>query len=608
MIFINSEESVDSLRFPEPEWSWTDIGAGIYSVDSGKDGLQIWKWFTAESDMKTDEDCDKKWTEFSVDTGITIATLEYFASKDNFGRYSIWQREEIEKAITTAYTEQTHVAIAKAFIACFPHELVCTDFSNSIWYYYKGHSWIRSNGNHIILFYLNEKFTPILYEIRSNLTAKANHVKGAEKGSNELYITMIQQLITQLGKSGFKKNIAEELKIYYYNANFVKFRDLNEFFTGCPNGVIDVRGHKAIFRHGKPEDFITKSACYYPEHYNMETLIVKEVLHYFHQVYRNKNVRGFVWRFFSSCLRGRNVNKIFAIFVGEGNNSKSMIFALLQLVLGSYVAHLPTSLITGKESGANNATPALVYALGAKLLIMEEPNPNEVAQSGTIKKLTGNVDKQFLRDCFQKGADIVDQPVTGKVVVVANEPLKIDDCQRAIWQRTVLVDHPSRWVHPSEAPLTEEEQFITGLFPDDPNFSMKLPTYAPACLWLLVYFYEDYVKEGMNQPKEVVESTDLFRIASNYYMAFIKDRVRQEMTAEGVPNTGMFIQLNETYNAFKTWWKAEQITQKPPDKTTFKKNMQIVLKANLDINDKWYGLRLEVPQPTAGTLGGLFAF
>ncbi len=599
--------SLMSTERAEQEWSWTDIGAAIYSVDNSKDGLSIWKWFTAESDFKTDEDCETKWAEFAVDNGITIATLEYFASKDNPQRYAMIQKDEIDQAMRVAYTEQTHVAVAKAFLTCFRHELVCSNYADSTWYFYRGHSWLRSNGNHIVLHYLTEKFTVILDQIRAELASSVLQ-QGSQKADLESKLTLIGQLKMQLGKAGFIENVAKVAKIYYYNPNFVKFRDLNEFYTGCPNGVIDVRGHKAIFRAGKPEDFITKCACYYPEYYTIDTPLVKEVLKYLHKVYRNQNVRGFVWRFFSSCLRGRNVNKIFPIFVGEGNNSKSMVFALVQLAFGTYLVHLPTSLITGKETAANNATPALIYAVGAKIAIMEEPNVDEVAKTGTIKKMTGNVDKQFMRDCFQKGVDIVDTPVTYKVVVIANQPLKIDDCQMAIWKRTTLVEHTTIWVPTEEAPLTEEQQFISGLFPDDENFSLKLPSFAPAFLWLLVHFYEDYVKEGMTKPKEVQASTEQFRIGSNFYMSFVQDRIRQVLTLEGLPDTNAFINLNETYTAFRNWWKSEQNTQKPADKTTFRKNMQIILKTNLDANDKWYGLKLEVPQVSAGGLGSVFGF
>ncbi len=595
---------VSILRTNEKSF-WLDVGQAIYSVDRGDEGLKLWKWFTAQSDDLDEDDCDEYWPTLAENNTITIATLEFYAEKDNPVSYGEYRSLLVQKALSSAIQKQSHTAIAEAFHAFFPHKFVCASFTNSEWYTYENHRWIRSDGTYMLQWTIIKNFIPKIEEIRAKI---ANEMLGKDQTHRkqcENDITLIGQLIAQLEKNNFKENLCRELKVFYYDKNFNTFKDKNVFFTGTPNGVIDVRSGKALFREGKPQDYITKSTRYaFDNKLHINHPLVRECLAYIRKVYRNANVNRFFWKYCSSFLKSGNADKLFVMFIGEGDNSKSMVILLLSYALGSYLCHLPTSVITGKDGAADQATPALISATGAKVVILDEPNENETIRSGTVKKLTGN-DMLFLRDLFQKGAEITDTFISFKIIVVANKVLTINDTQRAIWQRTTLIDHTSRWSLDS-VPETEEEQFLKGVFPLDNDFNLKLPRLAPAFLWLMTHFYEDYAKEGLKKPIEVQESTEKFRIASNYYIQFTKEKVKPVLNLQGMPDTNAVVTLIDLFNAFRNWFKTEQIKTKMPDKATFKQNIEIIWKEKADANERWLGYRIEMPEAKP-TMGGLLS-
>lgn len=52
-------------------------------------------------------------------------------------------------------------------------------------------------------------------------------------------------------------------------------------------------------------------------------------------------------RFVSSCLEGRNANKVFSIWSGSGDNGKTVMVSLIEQAFGDYAVKMPTSLLMG---------------------------------------------------------------------------------------------------------------------------------------------------------------------------------------------------------------------------------------------------------------------
>ena len=249
----------------------------------------------------------------------------------------------------------------------------------------------------------------------------------------------------------------------------------------------------------------------------------------------------------------------------------------------------------------------MIHSQGAKVAFLQEPNARDVIQSGTVKELTGGVDTLYVRDLFQKGSQIVEMDVTIVPILIANKIPVIPDCQEAIWNRTNVVKFTSTWT--SAAPATVEQQMIEGLFPIDKFFDRKIPMMAPAMLWMFVQHYAAYADVenggGLNDPQEVLEATENFRVSNNFYIHYFRDSVKPVLTVNGHPDNTSVVTLDELFNTFRKWYHDQEFRTKMPTKTEFKENYEKVTKCKGDAENKWYGIRLNTQ---ASAMASLLSF
>lgn len=581
-----------SVRRNAEYWSWYDIGRALHSISTKNDALNVWKWFTSQNDYKGEEDCESEWYAMeSQKNPITINTLEFFAFKDDPEAYASICDTNIKRALHLAVTKQTHTYIALAFRECFPFDFVCSNFKESMWYRYTGNRYTQCEVDTIMV-HLIQMFVPKIETYRGNLAIRIAQSADAEfKAANNNIITRIDQLLTKLENYGFKEQLCKELKLHYRSENFSSLQDSEPCFFACTNGVIDVRGGKAIFRQGKPEDYITLCGCMYPENYTWNTPIVVETMKYISQVYRDPVLRNSVLMLFASRLRSGNMDKIFPIFTGAGNNSKSIFVRLMCASFGQYAKKMPSSYITEQKRDSGKADPVLSRAQGAKILVLQEPDKNDPIRSGTVKEITGN-DSMLVRDLYQRGANIVEIEVSFVPFLIANTIPMIPDCQEAIWERTLIYEHSSKWVDPVKAPKDFNEQFKQGLFPKDRFFDQKVPKMAPAFIWILTQKFEEYYTNGLQVPDEVLQATENFKINNNYFIHYVRDNLKRaerdtgETNIEGQPiierDMTAFVSLDDMYAKFRPWYKDQQFKDVIPTKVQFKEGMEAAWKTKFE--------------------------
>nr|PNR48675.1 hypothetical protein PHYPA_013152 [Physcomitrium patens] len=85
-------------------------------------------------------------------------------------------------------------------------------------------------------------------------------------------------------------------------------------------------------------------------------------------------------RFISSCLEGRNANKIFSIRSGSGDNEKTVMVSLVERAFGDYAIKMPTSLLMGKRVQLSTATPELAMLKGRLIAVVQEPDEDVPVQ------------------------------------------------------------------------------------------------------------------------------------------------------------------------------------------------------------------------------------
>lgn len=604
-------------------WSWLDVGRAIFSVDDDDEGFELWKWFTSKGNIRSIEDADREWCKFTNDGKVTIATLEYFASIDSPEEYNKMKHDVIMDLLVKAVDKPENTPVAKAFYACFPYQFVLSSYDKDNWYMYSNHRYKKCDKGDI-MYYINELFKPKLEDLQTEASLKiVNTTNNEIRLRNQNLLTSIGSLVSKLNDHTYKIKTVNELKIYYKKENFTKWKDSETHLFGCNNGVIDVRDIKAVFRDGKPEDYITKTSRPFPKHYTHDHPDVKVVHTYMSQVIRNTAKLAFLWRFLGSRFISGNLDKIFLLWEGElGNNSKSMLVRLIEKALGSYCVKLQSYYLTEEKKNSNAATPADTHTEGAKLLFFQEPDENIPIKVSTLKEITGQ-DTMTRRELFEKGSDMSDAVVTYVPVIVANK-VCFPRIEKPVMTRARRLLFDSTWSY--DAPESIEEQYNRGIFKLDPNFPNKLDSMAPAFLWIMFHKYEEYRRIGLSEPPEIKRDTEAFRLQNDYYVHYLRDniklaliqsdRVTEDGQLEMVEDLSAYIELDEMYLSFKDWYKSNNNSGISsykliyPSKTDFKKNFEITTGIDsINENGKyiWKGFEFISPRNSTAASGSKFS-
>ncbi|MHB1910094.1 MAG: PriCT-2 domain-containing protein [Nitrososphaerales archaeon] len=588
-------------------WCWYDIGQAIFSVESEADRtecLQLWKEFSSSTATFKDEDCDRYWDEFENLNSVgklmvTIDTLEYFAKEDNPTFYEKMKTREINDLLIKASFAQTHAKVAEAFKNCYPFDYACASHKNKTWYTFNGIRWRRIDGDADLRIRITGSFTKRLYELKLEHDVLASKAKDAQvRSTHKSMADNLGSLIGKLESEPFQNSLTNMLRSYYHKHRFLEWVDSEWSYFCCINGVIDLRGKKPVFRPGKPEDYNNLHGCKFPEKYTWDHPKVKEVMKYLREVFLSTGVRDFVLLLCASYLRSGNVNKLFTLFQGGGNNSKSVFINLISAVFQKYFVKISPEYFTEEKKDSGKANPGLARARHKKLLVAEEANKETTFKEGTIKGLTGR-DKRSDRDLYEAGRECEDAEPSFNIIFSVNTPPEITDTQEAIWNRILEIVFTAEWVKGDNPrlPATYEEQLEKGIFRMDKFFEDRLPSMAPAFLWILFHKYPEYIEKGLTPPEEVVKATQRYRTRNNVYHRFTNDKVKPAMRDTGkkdekgepieVIDRDAFIHVDEVYRVFKAWYIEQNLRTKCPSKLNFFEEIQNIWGKTDD--KKWYG-------------------
>ena len=356
--------------------------------------------------------------------------------------------------------------------------------------------------------------------------------------------------------------------------------DNEPHLTATNNVMIDARSNEIIIRDGRPEDYV--SFCTgIPYHHNPTGY--PELKKYMRQLFVDKGIRRYMKYMISSLLLSGNKDKIFPIFTGEGNNSKSILVSIIEKALGRYAGKVPTSLITGKRTQSSSATPELRQLLKSRIAFAQEPSRDEILNVGLIKEITGN-DSLYWRSLFKDGEV---SKVNAILVLVCNRIPKIPDNQEAIWERVRTVPFKSKWV--LNAPENEEEQFKQRIFKRDKYFDMKKSKMAISMLSMMVRNFKKYKERGLEEPMEMYNATKHLREKTNIYQLFTTEKV-ERLSPDHEDYVSSFLTVQEFHQSFSNWYKLEFKGNKAPTRTTFSEEIEALLSIKAEGN-KFYGIR-----------------
>ena len=131
------------------------------------------------------------------------------------------------------------------------------------------------------------------------------------------------------------------------------------------------------------------------------------------------------------------------IFLGDGNNGKTVLMDLMQKAFGKYIVVLPTSFLTGQETASSSATPELAGTSQVPgSIVFHEPNEYDILNVAKIKRYTGN-DVVCARRLYSECFDFKPQ---FKAVVLANRVPKANTTDPALWRRVRILPFKSAFL------------------------------------------------------------------------------------------------------------------------------------------------------------------
>jgi len=433
------------------------------------------------------------------------------------------------------------VDLATVLYHLFKDEFVCVSVKANVWYRYSNHRWIEDDSGTSLRKSISTTMRDIYRKFSKTLTERLSTL---EKESLNEKITRdklgkVLQICNRLGNTNDKKNIMTESKELFYDRYFMEKIDTNQYLLCCNNGVIDFRNK--IFRRGFPEDYITKSTHinYVEPDPVKHAKTIAEIHDFMNKLFPLPELCNYMWEHLASTLIGTSSNQTFNMYIGVGQNGKSVLVSLMEAVLGGYKGDVPLSLVTDRRTKIGGLAPELVALKGIRYAVMQEPSKGDRLNEGVMKQITSGIDP------IQARAPFMPQSITFipqfKLCVCSNEFMEIKSQDHGTWRRIRVVEFMSMFVEPEKMDPNRQYQF-----PLDKSIKEKFSYWKEVFLGMLVK--KAYETDGNVKDCDIVmKASNSYRESQDMMAEFISDKLTEE------PN--VYVSKSEIKQEFAIWYE-----------------------------------------------------
>ena len=489
--------------------------------------------------------------------GVTRKSIMYWAKQDAFDEY-----EKVKRSTINSYIEETIFEVgdwdyAMVLFHMFKDRYVCSSLTNKTWYVFNNHRWEQDEGMTLRmaiskdLFQLySDKQAEYLSDMQSFKENEDHHEIVQKK------IKKIAEICIKLKKTGDKNNIMREAMEIFFDKNFVRNMDANPYLMCFTNGVVDFKAK--TFRHGYPQDYITKTTGipYVPLNPEINGNTINELCTFMEQLFPQKDLCRYMWDHLAATLIGIKKEHAFNIYRGSGSNGKSILTELMSQSLGDYKGTVPITLVTEKRNAIGGTSSEIIQLKGVRYAVMQEPSKDAVINEGIMKELTGG-DPIQARALFCSSEIFIPQ---FSLVVCTNALFEVRGGDDGTWRRMKLVDFISKFVSEGEHHTDD----TTHVFPKDKSLKEKLPSWA-------IVFMSMLVKRAFETDGEVVDCEEV-KAASNKYRqsqdciaGFIADNIEKVH--------GAHVGKKLLNSVFKEWFQLNYSGRKIPKLTELEEAM-----------------------------------
>jgi len=624
MLDILSEKRFNNENY------FLDIGRALYHTTNGsEEGLKIWARYADEkSDNFDNEYCKINYENFDDDR-ITIKTLGWYARQDDEDKYKLWHDSwcmpKLKHCISGRFA---HVVVAEAFFRVFWLD-----------YMYTGKRWTEFRKSRLVILgedipirrAITDKFIPYFDRLRTQISLEKLHLNGHISRSQnnretandlEKVISEIGKLINKLLTESYRGQLVKSIKDYFWVENLAKLLDRNPYLLGVKNCVIELTDKRAYTRPGKPEDYVTKKVgVAYRSEYNFKHRDVQDLLMYFRQVFPEPSLHEYMKKDISSLLYGRNAEKIFRMWIGDTNGSKSVFQKMIRQMMGDYYCDLPPEYYSAQQRGGSGPNPELAQANGSRVAFSAEPDDDTSFKGARIKKVTGG-DSFFARNCNEDGGSF---ETSFKAIMVLNTVPDISGMDEATRRRFAMIPFEGRWLKPDEGtfiPDDIEEQIKLKTYQMDDRFEDNIPRLAGALLWLSVFSYKSYRQEGLILPPYIKSWMNNYWKKHDPYIAFISEKLENPKLEKKCDRCALLanpdkctkcsgrgiiqeidvtksVTATEIYPEFKRWLKETHPHMQVVPKGKFMDMLSTKDKLGKQKDKRWWGVCLKKPMAAA---------
>jgi P4 family phage/plasmid primase-like protien len=472
---------------------WIRVGWALKNTDARL--LITWLAFCARAPtFHFSEVADRveKWLGFDTrkTNGLSRRSLLHWAKADAKDEYERVRRDTIDYfleetirtrgAATSKHDDRSGCGdtdIAKVLYELFKHNYVCVSIKGNVWYQYINNRWQEVDSGTTLRKAISEQLRD-LYNQKTFNAMNTMIVNGDPQQQNteddpaKRRSIRILNICTRLSDSNGKDKIMKEARELFYDGTFLQKMDTNPYLLCYKNGVIDFK--EKCFRKGHPEDNI--SMCtnidYTPLNPSVNQKIMDEINDFMNKLFPEKELCEYMWDHLASTLIGTAANQTFNMYIGIGQNGKSVLVNLMEMVLGDYKGDVPLTLVTEKRGKVGGLTPEIVELKGIRYAVMAEPQKGDKINEGMMKTLTSGKDR------LQGRAPYMPQTISFlpqfKLVVTCNVFMEVKSNDHGTWRRIRAVPFKSLF---TKNPVSDDKekpfQFLLDEYIDEKFDSWK---------------------------------------------------------------------------------------------------------------------------------------
>lgn len=565
---------------------WIRVGWALCNIS--KKLLLSWIAFSAKYskfDFASIPDLINHWSNFDTqsETGLTKRSIMYWCREDAPEEYEKVRQNSIDFYIDQSMKFGTNVNgnlekgvgmgdsdIAFILKQLFKDQYICASVKNDKWFRFDKHRWVEDECGTSLRRHISEELREI-YRKKSNsiinklmrqqftitggatMEDAADNTKKSEKKSpQEEKSSRLMDISIMLSRTKDKDHIMKEARELFYDRD-IKFLDLldsNPYLMCFKNGVWDFKDK--VFRPGRAEDYISKctNIDYRQLDRKRDAKVISEIEDFMAKLFPIEQVRKYMWEHLASTLIGVNLNQTFNMYIGGGENGKSVLTDLMSQILGDYKSDAPLALITQARLKQGQASPDIVALKGVRYAVMQEPSKGDKINEGALKELTSGTEPIRGRNLFSSPITFVPQM---KLCVCTNEFMEVKTRDHATWRRFRVVDFVSLF---TDNPVADDPE-KPFQFKIDRKLKERFSEWREIFMAMLVDIVlktDGYVQDCAM----VTESTNKYKEREDHIAEFIRDRIILDPAGK--------IAKQEISNEFSMWYQSTYGRGGPPSK------------------------------------------